>query len=296
VGWSQMGLNRRPFGLTADTDAYVASPPAEAAMQTLRTAFDRREGFALVDGVAGVGKTFTVLSWLERLERSVPRVWLPNTHSSRPADLLQAILFDLNEPYQGLAEQELRLAVTNRLLDALRNGQPLVIVIDEAQHLGAAALEELRLLSNVDSRFGKGLFAVLIGQPGLRESLKQPAYEAFAQRVTTRLELTSLADAESRDYLDQHIRRAGGKLERVLTEEAVDLLIANGNGLPRRLSLIAGLAFDIALAGEADGVDVEVVLEALEQLGFAPPAEETIPLVKAKLPVVKPKSGRRRSA
>ena len=98
-------------------------------------------------------------------------MWLPNIHAAKPADLLQAILFDLSLPYEGLGEQELRLAVTAQLLQSLQDGRPTVLVIDEAQHLNAAALEELRLLGNLESRQGKGLFVVLVAQPTLRDAL-----------------------------------------------------------------------------------------------------------------------------
>lgn len=295
MGWSQLGLNRRPFGLTADVDAYYPGSSAEAAHASLRTAFERREGFALLDGAPGVGKTYAALAWLERLNSDVPRVWLPNTHSSRPADLLQAILFDLDQPHEGLSEQELRLAVTAELIESLRTGRPLVLVIDEAQHLGAEALEELRLLSNIDSRYGKGLFAVLIGQPGLREALKP--HEAFAQRLTTLFEMTPLSEDESREYLAHHIRRAGGSADSVLTEEAADLLVEHGAGLPRRLSLAAGLAFDVALAAGADAVDAEVVIEALEQLGLdTAKSEQPAPVLRSKGQSSKSKAGRKRAA
>lgn len=295
MGWSQLGLKRRPFGLTADVEAYFPGSSAEAAQTALRTAFDRREGFALLDGPPGVGKTFAALAWLERLDPSIQRIWLPNTHSSRPADLLQSILFDLNQPHEGLSEQELRLAVTAQLIDALRTGQPLVLVIDEAQHLGADALEELRLLSNVDSRYGKGLFAVLIGQPGIREALRE--HEAFSQRLTTLYAMSPLAEDEGRDYLAHHIRRAGGSPDAVLSEEAADLLVEDGAGLPRRLSLTAGTAFDVALAAEAETVDAEVVMEALEQLGLdTAKSEQPAPVARSKVQSAKPKPARKRAA
>ena len=198
----------------------------------------------------------------------------------------QAILFDLDQPYQGMSEQELRLAVTAQLLKSLQTGSPIVLVIDEAQHLSAEVLEELRLLGNIESRQGKGLFVVLVAQAGLRETLKQPACQSFAQRLSTVCSLSPLSDSESRDYLRHHIALSGGDPDAVLEEEAQGLLAASCGGLPRVLNRAAGLAFDLALAAEADAVDAEAVLEALSELGLhSDEPDDSATLLEARRPI-----------
>src|SRR5215218_4643054 len=171
VDWSHFGMDRPAFRPAVEPAAYYPAPAHEAALAALAAAFSRREPAVLIDGAPGVGKSIVARKWLHDLLPDVPRAIVPNARAERPADLLQAILFDLGKPYQGLSEQELRLAVTGHLLDAAAGGFPTVIVIDEAQHLSLAALEELRLLGNLETRQGAAAFAVLVAQQSLRAAL-----------------------------------------------------------------------------------------------------------------------------
>ncbi len=274
MDWSHYGMERPPFRPAVDTAAYFAAPSHEAALAALAAAFARREVAVLIDGPAGVGKSLVARKWLDDLLPDVPRALLPNAHAERPADLLQAILFDLGKPYQGLCEQELRLAVTGHLLDAAAGGFPTVIVIDEAQHLSLAALEELRLLGNLETRQGAAAFAVLVAQPTLRETLRRPSHALFADRVAVRCTIEALSEEESAGYLRHQVRAAGGDPAKVLEGDAITLVAAACGGVPRVLNRAAGLAFELGAEAGAEVVDVEAALEALGRLGIAPPDEE----------------------
>lgn len=269
---AHFGLTRRPFRPTPDTDAYYPAAGHEAALGGLRSAFAARDGLALLDGDPGTGKTLVALRFLEGLEASFPRVLIPAPRFARPADLHQAILFDIGAEYRGLTEQELRLAVTEKLLGSLGGGLPTVIVLDEAQHLTADVLEEVRLLGNLESRSAKAAFVVLVAQPALRERLPESA--AFAQRVAARCRVEPLGREESVEFVRHQIKAAGGHADALLGGEALDLFAARCKGLPRLLNQAAGLAFALAAAAGADGVDAEAAIEALAQLGLAePPAD-----------------------
>lgn len=274
MDWSHYGMDRPPFRPAVDPAAYFGAPSHEAALSALAAAFARRESAVLIDGPAGVGKSLVARKWLDDLLPDVPRALLPNAYAERPADLLQAILFDLGKPYQGLSEQELRLAVTGHLLDAAAGGFPTVLVIDEAQHLSLAALEELRLLGNLETRQGAAAFAVLVAQPMLRDALRRPAYALFADRVAVRCTLDPLSPEESADYLRHQVRAAGGDPAKVLDADAVALLAAACGGFPRVLNRAAGLAFELGAGAGAEVVELEAALEALGRLGIAPPDED----------------------
>lgn len=274
MDWSHVGLARRPFRPAPDLDAYFPAPAHEAAAAALDAAFAAREPFALLDGDAGLGKTLVARRWLGRLPTAVPRVVITAPHAGRPADLLQAILFDLAQPYQGLGEQELRLAVTAQLLGAAAGGLPAVLLIDEAQHLSAAALEELRLLANLDTPAGAAAVAVLVAQPTLRDALARPAYAAFAARVTARARLEPLTAEQSVGYLRGQIEAAGGDPDDVFDDEATDLLARACGGVPRVLNQAAAAAGDLA----DERIDCEAVLEAFARLGLDPPAEPAEPV------------------
>jgi hypothetical protein len=177
----------------------------------------------------------------------------------------------MGKPYQGLSEQELRLAVTGHLLDAATAGSfPTVLLLDEAQHLSQPVFEELRLLGNLETRRGTALFAVLVAQPALRECFRQPDYEPFAQRVAVRATIEPLTASESVDYLRHQLRAAGGDSEKVFNDEALSLLAGGCGGVPRLLNRAAVLALELAADAEAERVDVEAALEALDRLGLTP--------------------------
>jgi type II secretory pathway predicted ATPase ExeA len=224
----------------------------------------------LIDGPPGTGKTLVARKWLEHLLPDVPRVVVPSARADGPGELHQAILFDLAQPYHGLSEQELRLAVTGHLLDAAVEGAyPTVLVLDEAQHLGRTVLEELRLLGNLETRQGAALFIVLVAQPALRETLATPGLEPLAQRLAIRSSLAPFTAEESADYLRHQVRAAGGEPERIFTDESGPILIAACRGVPRLLNRAASLALELAATNESTQADVEAVLEALDRLGLS---------------------------
>jgi type II secretory pathway predicted ATPase ExeA len=266
---AHFGLTRRPFRSTPDTDAYYPAAPHDAALAALRCALAARDGVALLDGEPGSGKTLVALKFLEGLPADVPRVLLPAPRFAGPADLLQAILFDLGAEYRGLREQELRLAVTEQLLVNLVAGHPTVIVIDEAQHLSADVLEEIRLLGNLETRSAKAAFVVLAALPQLRERLSRPEFAAFAQRVAVRGRLEPLTLDESTRFLVHQLDVVGGSAADLITDEALPLLAAHCKGSPRLLNQAAYLAFTLAASAGADAVDTEAAIEALAALGLA---------------------------
>lgn len=274
MDWSHFGMDRPPFRPAVDAAAYFAAPSHDAALTALVGAFARRDPAVLIDGPSGVGKSLVARKWLDDLLPDVPRVLVPNARAERPADLLQAILFDLGKPYQGLNEQELRLAVTGHLLDAAAGGFPTVLVIDEAQHLSSSALEELRLLGNLEARDGAVAFAVLVAQPVLRDLLTRPSCRPFADRVAVRCAIEPLTPDESAAYLRHRVRAAGGDPAAVFGDDAVTLLAGACGGLPRVLNRAAALAFELAAQAEAELVDVEAAVEALGALGITPPDED----------------------
>ncbi len=303
MDWSLFGMDRPPFRSAVEPAAYFPAASHELALNALASAFARREPVVLIDGPTGLGKSIITRKWLDDLLPEVPRAFLPNARADRPADLLQAILFDLGKPYEGLGEQELRLSLTGHLLDAAAGGFPTVLVIDEAQHLSLSALEELRLLGNLESRSGPVCFAVLVAQPSLRAAFRRPSYELLADRVAVRAAVGPLSAEESAAYLRHRVRAAGGEPHRVLDSEAIALLAAVCGGSPRTLNRAAGLAFELGMDAGAEMVDAEAALEALARLGLTPPGEDEppeavlLPLPTADRPgKAKPAEGNERAA
>ncbi|HZT83559.1 MAG TPA: AAA family ATPase [Gemmataceae bacterium] len=262
------GLRQRPFRPTPDTACYYPATSHERALARLAQAVADDEGLALLTGDPGTGKTLLCHKVLERLGPDAATAFLTNSHVGSRAGLLQAVLFDLGLPHEGRSEQEMRLALTDFLLTNFAAGRRAVLVVDEAQHLTPDLLEELRLLGNLEAPEGKALQAVLVGQPALLETLRQPGLAAFAQRLAVRVRVEPLSFEEAADYLLHQLRAAGGRPEAILSGEAVELLARGAHGVPRLLNQAAHQALALAHDAGARQVDAEAALEALALLGL----------------------------
>jgi type II secretory pathway predicted ATPase ExeA len=270
---TRFGLRRRPFRPTPDTDAYYPATTHEAALAGLHRALADDEAVMLLTGPPGTGKTLLARRLLESLDDSVRCVLLTNGHVARKGDLLQAILFDLGLPYQGLTEQVARLNVTESCLEHFRSGGKTVVVVDEAHHLDADVLEELRLLGNLEGKDGKAVQVVLVALPEIEKTLEHAALTALRQRLTERARLEPLDVQESADYLMHQVRAAGGRPEKLFGTDVLDILTHAAGGIPRVLNQAAHAAFSLAADAETDTVDAEAAVEAVTRLGLDPIAE-----------------------
>jgi type II secretory pathway predicted ATPase ExeA len=266
---SHFGLRQRPFRASSDSDCYYPATTHERALARLLQALQDDEGLVLVAGDPGTGKTLLCHRLLERLGPEVTSAFLTNSHVRDRAGLLQAILYDLSQPYTGLGEQELRLALTDFLLKNYAEGRRTVILVDEAQHLTADLLEELRLLGNLEARHGKAVQVVLLGQQGLCETLRRPELAGLCQRLAVRIQLEPFSVHEAADYLVHHLRAAGGKPEKVLSDEALEVLARGSQGVPRWLNQAAHQALCLVHEAGSRTVDAEAALEALSILGLS---------------------------
>jgi type II secretory pathway predicted ATPase ExeA len=277
---TRFGLRQRPFPATPDTACYYPATGHERALGQLRQALDDQQGLALLTGDPGSGKTLIGQCLLERLGRETVSAFLTNSHFRDRTALLQAILFDLSLPFADGTEQELRLRLTDFLLQNYQAGRRAALVVDEAHHLSADLLEELRLLGNLEAGANKALQVILVGQASLLQILRQPELAALNQRLEVRALVVPLGVEEAADYLLHHLRRAGGRPEAIISDEALEVLARNTRGVPRLLNQAARQALVLADAADGSYVDVEAVLEALIALGIeVVEEEETAPTV-----------------
>jgi type II secretory pathway predicted ATPase ExeA len=267
MGETCFGLRRRPFPATPDPSCYYPATGHERALARLQQGLADGEGALLLTAPPGLGKTLLGHCLLDRAG-AAGSVWLTNSHFPDRAALLQAVLFDLSLPYEGRSEQEMRLALADHLLKAYAQGKRTLLVVDEAHHLSADLLEELRLLGNLEGRAARAVQVLLVGQPPLRDALARPELAALRQRLAVRASLEPLDLQESADYLLHHLRAAGGRPERILQDEALELLARNCGGVPRLLNQAAHQALALAAGAGAGEVDAEAVLEALSLLGL----------------------------
>lgn len=255
-------LRERPFTLLPDPDFLYLSPQHKLAKAYLEYGIHQRVGFVVLTGEVGTGKTTLIKSLLRARERN-QRIGILYQTSVSAADLLDFLLREF-EVRGNFNSRTARLAAFNHfLLRAYGRGENVVLVVDEAQNLGPDALEELRLLSNIQTEKEPLLQVILVGQPRLRDRLRHPALRQLAQRVSVHYHLSPLSRQETKEYIAFRLARAGGS--GIFSESALEKLYQYTNGVPRRinawcdLSLVAGFAEG---RREIDGDFIDIVFES----------------------------------
>jgi type II secretory pathway predicted ATPase ExeA len=270
----RFGLTRRPFPPTPDTGLYYAASGHEAALASLRRGLGDDEGLMLVTGSPGIGKTLLGYGLVERLSGEYDSAFLTHSWLADRTALLQSICYDLGLAYSDGGEQVLRLRLTDHLLKTCVEGRRTLIVVDEAHHLGAELLEELRLLGNLEAGSGKAVQIVLLAQPPIAATLQRPELASLRQRLAVRAELAPLGAEEAYDYLLHHLRLAGAQPEKVIDEAALEVIARGAHGIPRLLNQAAHQSLLLAGLAELPQVDAEAALEALAVLGLASTEDE----------------------
>ncbi|PYQ23542.1 MAG: hypothetical protein DMF79_03535, partial [Acidobacteria bacterium] len=243
------GFTEKPFNLTPDPKfLYLSQRHAEAFAHL---EFGRREhgGFILITGEVGTGKTTLARYFLGRLpENTATAVVLYPVLTA--AELLRSTLLDLHVPGNGQSLKELVDALHRFLLEARQQGRDVVLLIDEAQDLSPEVIEQIRLISNLETDTEKLIQIVLMGQSELRELLARRELRQLAQRVTARYHLDPLSRAETEEYVRHRLTVAGGAGKVTLTPGALRTLHRLSSGIPRLINLICDRAL---LAGYVQG-------------------------------------------
>jgi general secretion pathway protein A len=272
---TRFGLKRRPFPVTLDDALYYPATGHEAALATLLRAIDEDEGLGLLSGLPGTGKTLLGYCLNERIGKGTVCAFLPNSHYADRSALFQALLYDLQLPFEEGSEQVLRLRLTEFLLKNRSADQRAVFILDEAQHLSLDLLEELRLLGNLEAGGKKAVQVILLSQPVFLEKLTNPHLASFQQRLRVRIQVDPLGVEEAVDYLLHHLRQAGGRPENIIDEAGLEVLARGTKGVPRLLNQAGHQALLLADAADLSGVDAEAALEALAMLGLQVEEVET---------------------
>ena len=258
------GLTERPFSLLPDPDFLYLSPQHKLARAYLEYGLTQKIGFVVLTGEIGTGKT-TLIKSLLKAKAGKQRLGVLYQTSFDAGDLLELLLkeFEIRGHFSTRAS---RLSAFNQfLLQAYSRGEHVVLIVDEAHNLGAAALEELRLLSNIQTDKEPLLQVVLVGQPNLRDRLRQPSLRQLAQRVGVHFHLQPLDEEESREYIQYRLARAGGS--GIFTPSALHKIFEASRGVPRRINAWCDLALVAAFAEGRKEVDREFLETVLASQG-----------------------------
>jgi general secretion pathway protein A len=239
------GFRERPFDLTPNPRFLVLTESHREVLSNLEYAISSRKGMTLVIGEAGSGKTTLIRAVLQRQPERVHSVHLNNPTLSRD-EFVETLAekFDLSMSARR-SKAALLVELEALLCDRQARGEGSVLIVDEAQSVPLAILEEIRLLANIEADEQKLLSVILAGQPELADRLEESSLRQLKQRVALRCELRPLAPRETAAYLAGRISAAGGVGAQVFTREAVTLIHEASGGLPRTVSVLA----DNALLG-----------------------------------------------
>jgi general secretion pathway protein A len=246
------GFREAPFSLTPDPRFLFLSERHRDALEHLLYGIRERKGFIQITGEVGAGKTTLCRAALEQLGPTVKTALILNPVLSGP-QLLRTILTELGIEPPGRPDRSLYLAALNEfLLAQVALGHDVVLIIDEAQDLSAELLEQVRLLSNLETDRQKLIQIVLIGQPELKRMLDDPGLRQLRQRITVRFHLRSLDRGETDLYVHWRMQVAGANGRPTFTPWALRRVYGYSRGIPRLINAVCDTAL---LAGFVEGVD-----------------------------------------
>jgi putative secretion ATPase (PEP-CTERM system associated) len=273
------GLSGKPFQLSPDPAFYFGSKGHESAFSYLKYGVYQGEGFLVITGEIGAGKTTLVRALLEELDpQMIVAAQIVSTQLEAD-DLLRSVAkaFGIRVPHDDKAN--LIAAIEAFLLTVFQQEKRALLIVDEAQNLNARSIEELRMLSNFQYGDRALLQSFLVGQPELRTLMRSASMEQFRQRVIASYHLGPLDEAETRGYIEHRLHRVGWKDVPEFDESAVREIFVASGGIPRRINAICNrLMLAGFLAGQRKFTEAEVVHVVNEFTGEIGPRAIATPL------------------
>jgi general secretion pathway protein A len=258
-------LRERPFALSPDPEYLYPSKVHQEALSYLRYGIEGHAGFVVITGEIGSGKTTMLQSLLGRLDRNITVARLVNTMLD-PRELLEAIMLDFGLDPTGMSKPVLLQKLAEFLVQQRQAGKLTLLVIDEAQNLSLPALEEIRMLSNLETEKSKLIQIIMIGQPELREKLALPQLTQLRQRITVSYHLQPLDADETANYVNHRLKRAaiGPAIE--FPPDVTALIHLRSRGVPRIINVIADATLLFAYGIDRRDIDTDITQEALDEL------------------------------
>ncbi len=258
------GFKESPFNMTPNSRFFYESAKHTEALSTLVYAIQERKGFVVITGEIGSGKTTVCWALLNKIDARTQTALITNTYISGK-DLLATILEELDVEYVPGSKSKLLSQLNQYLIEQLRYDNNVVLIIDEAQNLKPSVLEEVRMLSNLETENEKLIQIIFLGQPELKKKLALPKLEQLRQRIAVFFHLTPLAEQETKDYIVHRLKVASQSDRLYFTEGALNMVYKFSKGVPRIINQICDSALLSGFIYENLIIDEKTINEVINE-------------------------------
>ena len=260
-------LSEQPFRLTPDPDFLYWSKQHARAKAYMESTIWLADGFVVITGEIGSGKTTLLQSFLSELEDNIVYAVVSQTQLT-PVQFLRAVLTEFGFKPFDMRKVELLDMLNMFLIEQYSNGKKVVLIVDEAQNLSRKVLEEIRMLSGIETHKEKVLRIILAGQPELKDTMDQPSLKQLVQRIRLRFHLGPLDSRELREYIDHRLAVAGRDPNDLFHEDTFHIIHRFTGGVPRLINTLCDTALLCAFADEKSAVDADDIMAAVAELNW----------------------------
>ncbi len=264
------GLKEKPFEITSDPRFLYLSESHKEALAHLVYAVQEKKGFVVITGEVGTGKTTLVQTLLGRMNGSTRTAFLFNPKLDTNSEFLHSICEDLEIKVEKGTKGDYLLHLNNFLMDCYTKQINVVLIVDEAQTLSPQLLEEVRLLTNLETPESKLLQVVLVGQPELDATLDLPQFRPLKQRISVRYRLQPLNAREMKEYIRRRLRVAGARTTYLFTPKALKRIYKYSKGIPRLINIVCDNALINGYASEKKVIGDDIISEVISDLMGSP--------------------------
>ena len=259
------GFLEKPFEITPDPRFLYLSDHHKEALAHLIYAAREGKGFTVISGEVGTGKTLMGHTLISRLDGNIKTIYLFNPNLS-PLDFLQTLCENLGIKSQEKSRGQYIAQLHSYLLEVNARGEKVLLVIDEAQCLSPALLEEIRLLTNLETDKSKLLLIVLLGQPELNDLLDRHEFRQLKQRVSLRYHIQTLDKEDIKRYIEKRLTVAGAQSLNIFSPRAVKKIFSYSKGTPRLINIICDNALLTGFATDQKIIRTKIVREVIKRL------------------------------
>lgn len=261
------GFKEKPFEIAPDPAFVFLSEVHQEALAHLQYAIHEGKGFSVITGEAGTGKTTLVRKLLNNIEGDSIKTCYVFNPIMDSTDFLHYICTDLGIESDGIKSRGQSLtALHNYLLQCFTKNEKVFLIIDEAQSLDTNLLQEVRLLTNLETTKYKLLHVILLGQPELNQTLSEPRFRPLKQRITIRYHLRPLTLSESKEYIIYRLKRAGSRNPAIFDDNAIKEIFRYSKGIPRLINIVGDNALLTGFSRDKNRIDKKIIKSVIRDI------------------------------